>query len=265
MDRADRRPGRTLIATRADTLVLCYHAVSESWPADLSLTPERLRQQLELLLERGYRGVTFHEAATSPQAGRVFAVTFDDGFSSVLDVAYPILSSLGVPATVFVVTDFVDCRLRAWRGVDRWLEGPHERELRSLSWEQLNELADAGWEIGSHTRRHPRLTRVDEDELDEELRASREACEAALGRPCRSLAYPYGDVDERVVAAASQAGYTAAAALPAPLTRTRALAWPRIGVYHDDGLLRFRLKVSRPLRQARTALAPVEALARRRR
>ena len=237
--------------------------MSESWPADLSLTPGRLRRQLELLLDNGYRGSTFYEAVTSPRPGRTLVVTFDDGFSSVLKLAYPILSSLGVPATVFAVSELAGGSLRSWPGPDRWLGGSHEHELRGLTWTELGELAEAGWEIGSHTRRHPRLTRLYDEELAEELRASREACEAALGCPCRSLAYPYGDVDERVVAAARAAGYEAAAALPAPLTPEAPLAWPRIGVYHEDGPLRFRLKISRPLRRARTALAPVERLVRR--
>jgi peptidoglycan/xylan/chitin deacetylase (PgdA/CDA1 family) len=262
--RADRSPvrGRALIA---DTLVLCYHAVSETWPANLSVTPGRLRRQLEHLLEKGYRGATFHEAATSPRPRRTLVVTFDDGYTSVLELAYPILSSLGLPATVFAVSELADGHLRSWAGPDRWLGGPHEHELQGLTWTQLGELADAGWEVGSHTRRHPRLTKLDDEELAEELRASREACEAALGHPCRTLAYPYGDVDERVVAAVRAAGYEAAAALPAPLTRANAHAWPRVGVYHDDGPLRFRLKTSRPLRRARIALAPVEGLVRGRR
>jgi peptidoglycan/xylan/chitin deacetylase (PgdA/CDA1 family) len=238
-------------------LVLGYHAVSETWPAPLAVTPDQLRRQLEWLVDRGYRGTTFHDAVTSEARPRTFALTFDDAYRSVLDLAYPILSSLGLPATVFVVTDFGDGRRPLeWPGIDHWRGGPHERELRGLGWEQLEQLADGGWEIGSHTCTHPRLTRLSDQALARELEASRAACEEALRRPCRSLAYPYGDVDGRVTRAAGKAGYTAAAI--EGLARPRPLAWPRVGVYRENSMGIFRLKVSPTLGQLRTRFGRAE-------
>ena len=79
-----------------DRLVLCYHAVSPTWPADLSVTPANFERQLQILLGRGYRPVTFTEAVQSPTASRVVAITFDDGFASVHANAWPILRRLGV-------------------------------------------------------------------------------------------------------------------------------------------------------------------------
>lgn len=234
-------------------LVLGYHAVSETWPAALAVTPSDLRRQLEWTLARGYRPTTFHDAVTSKPRDRALVVTFDDAYASVLDLAYPILSSLGVPATVFVVTDFADDgRALEWPGIDHWRGGPHDGELRGLRWDELAELAARGWEVGSHTRTHPRLTRLPDDALVRELRESREACERALGLPCRSLAYPYGDFDGRVVEAAAEAGYTAAAI--EGLATARDLAWPRVGVYRKNSMRAFRLKVSPTLGRLRTML-----------
>jgi peptidoglycan/xylan/chitin deacetylase (PgdA/CDA1 family) len=247
--RRDGRPG--------DVLVLGYHAVSESWPAALAVTPAQLRRQLEWLVERGYRGATFHDAVTSRPWRRTLAVTFDDAYSSVLELAYPILSSLGLPATVFAVTGFADGgRPLEWPGIAHWRGGPHERALDGLSWRQLRRLADAGWEVGSHTRTHPRLTLLGDEELARELRGSREACEQALERSCRSLAYPYGDFDARVVAAAADAGYEAAAI--EGLSRPAPLAWPRVGIYRGNSMAVVRLKVSPTLCRLRMALGPVE-------
>ena len=45
-----------------DTLSLCYHAVSDDWPADLAMPAARMREQVQTLLDRGYEGVTFTEA-----------------------------------------------------------------------------------------------------------------------------------------------------------------------------------------------------------
>ena len=245
IDESERSPG---------PLVLCYHAISESWPAALSIRPDQLRRQLEWLLARGYRGMTFHDAVTSAPRARTFAVTFDDAFRSVLDLAYPILKSLGLVGTVFVVTDFAtSARPLEWSGIEHWKRGRYDDELRGLSWSDLDRLAHAGWEIGSHTCTHPRLTRLFDEDLSRELQDSRAACEKALGRPCMSLAYPYGDFDARVAAAAKRAGYSAAAIedlrRPAPLT------WPRVGVYRGNSMRRFKLKVSPTIRRLRTAFA----------
>ncbi len=244
--------------SRPGPLVLEYHAVSETWEADLAVTPAQLRRQLEWLVRHGYTGVTFSEAVLSASPGRTVVVTFDDAYLSVLELAYPILSSLGLPGTVFAVTDFAeDGRPLRWARRKAWRGEAFEQELRGMNWAQLAQLADAGWEIGSHTRTHPRLTQISDAALARELRESREACELALGRPCRSLAYPFGDTDARVVAQVAEAGYEAAAIeVLAPL---EPLLWPRVGIYRPDSMGRFRLKVSPSLRRLRTALAPVVA------
>jgi peptidoglycan/xylan/chitin deacetylase (PgdA/CDA1 family) len=241
-----------------DVLVLCYHALSERWPASFSTTPERFEAQLSVLAQRGYRGVTFHEAVRGPGFERAVAITFDDAYRSVLELARPILDRVGMPATVFVPTALAGTEApMSWDGIDGWLPTEHAAELVPMSWEEIRELASAGWEIGSHTRTHPRLTLLDDGKLAAELTGSREDCERELGVPCPSLAYPYGDPDQRVVDAARAAGYTAAATLPGPQL-PRAIdphVYPREGIYHRDGQLRFRLKVSPALRRFRASRA----------
>ncbi len=239
-----------------DPIVLCYHALSPTWEAALSITPARFERQISLLLSRGYRGVTFSEATRAQPGERVIAVTFDDAYRSVLELAHPILERRGVPATVFAPTDFVSSEQpMCWEGIDHWLGGPHAGELTPMSWAELRALAEEGWEIGSHTGSHPHLTQIDEDQLADELQRSKLACEEHLQRPCTSLAYPYGDVDRRVVAATARAGYDTAAALPTRLGSHDALEWPRIGIYHVDGDLRFRLKASPAVLRLRRSAA----------
>ena len=122
------------------------------------------------------------------------AVTFDDGHASVLDQALPMLARHGFVGTVFPRLDV--------------LGSPG-----SLSQPGLEALVAAGWEVGSHTLTHRNLTTLDDAELERELAGSKRELEALLGRPCRSIAYPRGDADERVLAAAAAAGYEAGAAL----------------------------------------------------
>jgi peptidoglycan/xylan/chitin deacetylase (PgdA/CDA1 family) len=234
-------------------LVLCYHAVSPAWPAALSTTPERFAAQLEHLAGRGYRGARFSDLVEGRAGSRGVAVTFDDGYASVARLARPVLDRLGWPATVFVPSDFPGPRRPlAWEGTAHWLEGPHAHELEPMGWDTLRDLQESGWEIGSHTCSHPRLTRLADDPLGDELRRSRLACEAELGA-CVSIAYPYGDVDERVMRAAAAAGYRTGAALGFPRGPRGALGWPRVGVYRRDDLRRFRIKSSRVVRALRDA------------
>src|SRR3954469_9471640 len=231
-----------------DVLVLCYHALSDRWPAALSTTPARFEEQLELLLRRGYEPVTFTAAVKGVGGKPAVAVTFDDAYRSVIDLARPIMDRLRGPGTVFAPTDWGGRdEPMQWDGIDQWLGGEHEHELLCMSRAQLDELAGAGWEVGSHTRSHPRLTTVDDETLGRELTESKQA----LGPGCRSIAYPYGDVDARVIEAARQAGYEAGAALPKRFGSKDLLDWPRVGVYHVDDLRRFRLKTARLTRLLR--------------
>jgi peptidoglycan/xylan/chitin deacetylase (PgdA/CDA1 family) len=235
-----------------DVLVLAYHAVSDEWPSQLAVTRDELRRQLRHLVGRGYRGATVSDALRAGTADRVVAVTFDDGYLSVLDAAFPILSELGLPGTVFVATDHVGADgPMSWPGIEEWLGGPHEHELRPLSWEQLALLAGAGWEIGSHTRSHPRLSRIEDDRLRDELAGSRSVIERRLGRACPTLAYPYGDHDGRVEEAAAAAGYTWACALPDRTLPPGPMRLDRVGLYRDEPQLRFRAKVSPLVRRLR--------------
>src|SRR3979409_67922 len=121
-----------MIAAVADVLVLCYHAVSERWPAALSVTPAAFEEQLEVLVRRGYAGGTFESVVSEPPAERTLVVTFDDGFASVGTLAAPILRRLGLPGSVYVVTDHPDEpeRPMSWDGIDQWPGTEHEPELR---------------------------------------------------------------------------------------------------------------------------------------
>lgn len=239
----------------ADLVVLCYHAVSPDWAAPLSTTPERFAEQLRELRRRGYHGMRFSEAVRARPRRKVVAVTFDDAYRSVAARAKPLLDEVGWPATIYAPTDWVGREEpMTWPGIDEWLGGPHEPELLPLGWDGLRALRDAGWEVGSHTCSHPHLTRCDDAALERELTVSKEIVARELG-DCASIAYPYGDVDQRVVAATRAAGYVTGAALPPAWHGPRPLEWPRLGVYHVDDLRRFRLKVSRPIRGARLLAA----------
>jgi peptidoglycan/xylan/chitin deacetylase (PgdA/CDA1 family) len=238
-----------------DVVVFCYHAISEAWPVDLAVRPRDFERQLQLVLDAGYTPATFHDAVVDPPAAKTFAVTFDDGWRSVKSHAWPIMRDMGVVGTVFVSTGYTDEALTMIKPgpvLQPFVGTEHESELFTLAWSELAELQAAGWEIGSHCVRHPLLTQVDDDRLRRELTVSRERIGEMLGSPCRTLAYPTGDHDDRVVRFVREAGYVAAATLPRRFPRRPdLLAFPRVSVSRGDSMIMFRLKFSRSVRALR--------------
>ena len=226
---------------RFEPLVLCYHAVSDEWEHALAMPPAALERQLRAVALRRYRGATAEQALRG--RGRLVHVTFDDAYVSV-QRALPALERLRFPATVFACPGQTGQPLRIAE-----LAGEPEHELSTLDWDGLRSLAERGVEIGSHTVSHAHLTRLADAELDRELAESRERLEAELSRPCRYLAYPYGEQDERVRAAARRAGYEAAFALRAPEVDADPFAVPRVDLYRKDGAVRAQLKTARPVRR----------------
>jgi peptidoglycan/xylan/chitin deacetylase (PgdA/CDA1 family) len=190
---------------RPRALVLMFHAVDRSG-SPYSIAPEVFRAQMEVLLARGSRFVRARELAqalsTRQGLNQLVCVTFDDALES---VAEPIqwLHERGGSASLFVVTTPF--------GFNQWDAGRPDIPRRNcLSWEALRSLATLGVEIGSHSVNHPRLSRLTPSRVDYELRNSREALQQKLAVAVDALAYPYGDFNRAVVAAARAIGYRCA-------------------------------------------------------
>jgi peptidoglycan/xylan/chitin deacetylase (PgdA/CDA1 family) len=238
------------VSRRFDPLVLCYHAVSDAWPDPLAVRPSAFERQIRGLLRRGYRSVTRDGILRG--GSRELYVTFDDAYKTV-GAALPILERLGVPATIFACSSYADDgRPLAVPELARQA-GAYPRELATMDWDELREVAERGFDVGSHTVTHPHLPELDDLRLEGELRDSRAAIEDELGRPCSFLAYPFGDEDDRVRAAARRAGYRAAFALRASRSPADPYALPRVDIYRRDNLVRAMVKTS-------VARGPVVAL-----
>lgn len=264
--------------SRPRSLSLAYHQVSsELRGVDLNLvvSASTFERQIRLLLSRGYRPMTQAAQAKellsgAPSDSPSLAVSFDDGYLDTLTVAAPILKSLGVPFTVYFISDILaqksslpwyelvqhalaatetsarslavlrsepslaslsGARVPSFRLIPtvlmilKRLSDAERRELCARLWESVGadvmarpltpryldsdgakQLLTFGAEISSHTCQHPILTRTTDEELHHELSASRQFIVDLAGQ-CPGLAYPNGDSDGRVEAAAQAAGY----------------------------------------------------------
>ena len=181
--------------------VLCYHRIGG--PLELGVTRvgrSVFARQMRALARAGWRTLSLAQF-TPHVARRTFLLTFDDGYASLAEHAYPILADLGFTATTFLITDYVG-RTNTWDVQYTWNRLPH------LRWPEIEQWRERGFEFGSHGATHRRLTWLDDAAIEAELRTSREVLTARLGADAgRAIAYPFGAVDMRVLRYARNAGY----------------------------------------------------------
>ena len=174
---------------------LTYHAISDTGPAFLHVPPDMFERQLALLRRKGWApgttaGLDALNAGDRPAAPLAF-LTFDDGYLDNHRDALPLLREYGFRAIVFVIPPMVDTGAPLiWpEVVDDQRE--HPDVMRSMTWDQVGEMVEAGTEIGAHTMTHPKLSTLHGEELRQQLVDSRRAVIDRLGS-CDLFAYPSG-------------------------------------------------------------------------
>ena len=213
--------------------ILMYHHVGDwgesraDW-ASWVVRSKEFRAQMDWLVANGFHTITFRELLAGQKAGeslpaKSVIISFDDGWSAQEGVVRAELEPRGMHAVFFVYTAAV---------------GATPNNSGYISWEQLRILESAGHEVQSHTVSHGRLTDMPPSQLDREMRESRATIEKEMRHPVKVIAYPFGTYDERVMRAASAAGYEFGLRADADLVVGKPLQYrmPRIRVGYDDGI-----------------------------
>ena len=226
--------------------ILTYHSIDSSG-SPISLSEAAFRAHVRFFGSGRVTVVPLADLPAVPDEKDAVAITFDDGFLNFTSSAMPLLSHLGFPATVFVVSDAVG-GTNVWGGRDV----PGIPTLPLMSWTDIARARDAGFEIGAHTRTHPRLTSLSQPQVEEEMSGCADRIGSELGDRPRRFAYPYGDVNDAVASVArrmfSQSVTTdldllrsdADAAL---LPRLDAFYFQRPGTIEDWGTVAFRRRL----------------------
>jgi peptidoglycan/xylan/chitin deacetylase (PgdA/CDA1 family) len=189
------KAARPFLRERSGNRILMYHAVGTQVAGDAlglyNISPARFESHMRILSTRHRDSIRRldPESLKLPEPG--FMLTFDDGYLDNLTRAYPVLSHLGIPFTVFVTTEPVLKNEAGYLG---------EKELREL--DSLD-----GVTIGAHGVTHVPLAECGESQLREELTGSKAYLEDLLGHPVDAISYPHGSVNRRVRDAAEQAGF----------------------------------------------------------
>lgn len=190
--------------------VLMYHEVATPRPGARHLgnfvTPAQFEAQLDALKSWGYESIGFDEwlafrAGRARVPRRPLIVTFDDGYRSFAEHAWPRLKARGMRATMFLVASQIG-------GTNVW----DRDELPSplLDADEIMALHADGVDFGSHTWSHVPLAKVPLDVARQEMADSRARLSDLLGAPVRILSYPYSNQGPEVRALARQTGYAAA-------------------------------------------------------
>jgi peptidoglycan/xylan/chitin deacetylase (PgdA/CDA1 family) len=179
--------------------ILLYHRIAVSpIGSRYYVTPESFREQMKLLHDWEYQTITTEMLVTAiiegrPLPPRPVLITFDDGHLDNYTSAFPIMREFGFSGVLYLVVNYV--------GFEDYLNVP-----------QIQEMAAAGWEIGSHSLNHRDLTVLEPPLQRQEIVDSRLRLEELLGLDVRTFAYPFGALDGGVVDFAHFAGYIAAMA-----------------------------------------------------
>ncbi len=183
--------------------ILMYHYISTPPPdadvyrQDLSVSPELFAAHLDAIVDNGYNAITLYELADyfadgTPLPPNPVIITFDDGYVDNYSNALPLLRERSIPATFFVLTDFMD-----------------EQRPGYLTWDMAREMRDVGMKIESHGRNHVSLKNKDHDYLVWQALGSLETIEYELGVRPRFVSYPAGEYDQNTIDLFKSAGYWA--------------------------------------------------------
>lgn len=186
-----------LIRRKGGIYILMYHSISadkhvSSFQYDISASSFKhqlstLANIVEFVHPTDLRSMGDITNTEEPQV----LITFDDGYYNNYSVSYPILRDLGIPALLFVPTEFMRNPLDTF-----------------LNWSQVRELADDDLlNIGSHTCSHWNLKMLSSNDIAYEIKQSKKELEKHVDQEVYSISYPGGGFNQEVIQCVERSEY----------------------------------------------------------
>lgn len=231
-----------LVSPSFAATIIQYHHVSNDAPYATTITPALFAEHMAFLHDNNYRIVPLEELVTDLKNKKIptektIAITFDDGYRSVYDEAFPVLKKYAWPFTIFVNTKPIE-----------------EKLAQFVSWQELNEMAKHGASIANHSYSHSHLLRYQYNESEQqwqerittEILKAEQQIEDHTGQHHRLFAHPYGESDSAVNALLLKLHFVGFGQQSGPLSVQSNLAvlprFPFGGAYGD--MEDFKLKVA---------------------
>jgi peptidoglycan/xylan/chitin deacetylase (PgdA/CDA1 family) len=196
---------KPIIDRNAQVVVLCYHRLEGKPGGPLSIEPALFEKHMQELKDKGLAVISMQDFLAWRRGEKNIPpksviITIDDGYVSGIDVGVPVLKKHGFPATFFVYLEYINTG------------------GKSVTWAQLAQLRDEGYDIGAHTvshhdlrKKNPKSKIATYDEwLTDEIVRPKKTIEEQLGIKCATIAYPYGFHNAKIQEVVRAAGYEAA-------------------------------------------------------
>jgi peptidoglycan/xylan/chitin deacetylase (PgdA/CDA1 family) len=183
---------------RINVPILLYHNVSNRGSTRYIVRTAQFRAQMKALHTEGYQTITISQLADVIRSGgylpeKPVVITFDDGYLSVHQNAFPILEEFGFQAVVYIISGTVAT----------------DKSYGYMQKAEVDDLVAAGWEIGSHSISHSSLKATPLG-LRSEIEKSKQELEEKLDVEIRSFSYPYNITNDSIKGLVETYGYESA-------------------------------------------------------
>lgn len=182
--------------------VLTYHKFAKQKSDRMTVREDAFEEQMAFLKKNGYRVIRLDELfefleGKRPLPRKSVVITFDDGWRSMYDIAYPILKRYGYPATLFISTDLI------------------QPTSTTLDWRRIREMSRNGIDVQCHSKTHRSLGKIENGEtlqayfesVRSELVESAKVIKRQLDTDVKYLAYPFGDTNSLLIAMLGKLGF----------------------------------------------------------
>lgn len=222
--------------------ILMYHQIALPAPRgtsfrSLTVHPQSFKRQMRWMSRLGYRGLSMRDLMPYLKGevrGKVFGITFDDGFQNVFLNALPVLTDLGFTSTNYLVPNQFSGG-NVWDAQNNVPFSPLMSKTEARAW------IEAGQEVGSHTLDHVHLPELPPEQAAHQILHSRHVLSDALKQEVTAFCYPYGQFSAEHAEMVLDAGYLNATTTRRGLASTKDSPFllPRVGVWRSTHLLSF--------------------------
>lgn len=221
-----------------------YHSISEHVGNEKHnkwrVKPNDFEKQMHWFYKNNWKSFTISELVKLDEIPeKSFVITFDDGYEDNYLNAFLILQKYNFKATIYLVPN---------QETNHWEEKNTSVLSKLLNEKQILEMQNSGLiEFGSHTLSHVNLSTINDEQLLNELKKSKEEVEKITNKECEAFAYPYGKFDDKIVQAVKNVGYKNATVVKRGLFEENddVFTIKRVGILGTENFVDFLLKVSR--------------------
>lgn len=156
-------------------IIIYYHEIVEKGKgySYQKMEIDYFEQQMRYLHDQGYQSLYFSEL-NGKLPDKAIIVSFDDGFRTVYQNAYPIMKKYSIKGNIYLPTQYID------------------NNDHFMTWKMIKELSLDGFEMQAHTHNHIDIRTLTEEKMKDEINKSNELFNKYLGYTPKAFCMPFG-------------------------------------------------------------------------